>query len=197
MMRLITRQRGLAAVFALGSLILSSGLALADTDVTYSGTVGRHHLRDTNANPGVKCRYQEGGGSGEEVLYQLVIKPPVVFAVDDTAGRDAQHVGWRALIQRRNHGAAAFTTIAQSTVMTATAFEDVAAPFSSRTMAVTSKFGADFRVRITMYWYASNGTTVTGQATHEVDWYRKIFHSTDYGDDVRTLHNYCGDYYVM
>jgi hypothetical protein len=64
-------------------------------------------------------------------------------------------------------------------------------------MSVTSKFGADFRVRITMYWYAADDSTVTGQATNEVDWYRKIFHSTDFGDDVRTLHNHCGDYYVM
>jgi hypothetical protein len=197
MSRVISWQRGFAVVAALVAVFVTSGLAWADTPISHSGTVGPHHLRDTNAKPGVKCRYQEGGGSGEEVLYQLVIKPPAVFAVDDTVARDAQHVGWRALIQRRNHGAASFTTIAQSSVMTATAFEDVAAPFSSRTMAVTSKFGSDFRVRITMYWYATDGTTVTGQATNEVDWYRKIFHSTDFGDDVRTLHNYCGDYYVM
>jgi hypothetical protein len=197
MSRVFNWQRGFAVAAALVALFVTSGLALADTPISHSGTVGPHHLRDTNDKPGVKCRYQEGGGSGEEVLYQLVIKAPAVFAVDDTVARDAQRVGWRALIQRRNHGAASFVTIAQSSVMTATAFEDVAAPFSSRTMGVTSKFGADFRVRITMYWYAADDTTVTGQATNEVDWYRKIFHSADFGDDVRTLHNYCGDYYVM
>ena len=39
--------------------------------------------------------------------------------------------------------------------------------------------------------------TVTGQATNEVDWYRKIFHSTNYSNHDATLHNFCGDYYVM
>lgn len=197
MSRHVTWQRVIALSAALLVLILSTGIASADSDVGYSGTVGKHHLRDSSAKPGVKCRYQEGGGSGEQVLYQLVVKPPVVFAVNDTAARDAQKVGWRIMVQRRNHGAASFVTIAQSSIKTATAFDDAAASFSSRTVPVISKFGADFRVHIQMLWYAANGTTVSGWAIHEVDWYRKIFRSVDYGNDVRTLHNYCGDYYVM
>ena len=195
MSRHVTWQRGIAVVAAFGALVLNTGIASADTDVGFSGTVGHHHLRDTNATPGVRCKYVEGGGSGEEVLNQLVIKPPVVFAVNDTPARDAQKVGWRALIQRRNHGAATWNTIAHSSTMKATAFEDMAAPFSSLTMPVTSQYGASFRVHITMYWYAADNTTVTGQATHEVDWYRKIAHSTS-GTHNETLHNYCGDYYV-
>lgn len=197
MSRHITWQRGIALSAALIVLMLNAGVASADTDVSFSGTVGMHHLRDTNAKPGVKCRFQEGGGSGEQILYQLTVKPPVIFAVNKTGARDRQLVGWRAQIQRRNAGAAAFVTIATGGLHTANAWDDTAAALSARTYGVTSKFGADFRVRIRMFWYAANGITVTGQATHEVDWYRKIFHSVDYGDDVRTLHNYCGDYYVM
>lgn len=197
MSRHVTWQRGLAFSAALLVLVLNTGVASADTVISSSGSVGSHHLRDSNAKPGVKCLYQEGGGSGEEVLYQLTVKPPVMFAVNRTGARDRQLVGWRAQIQRRNHGAAAFVTIATGGLHTANAWDDTAATLSARTYGVTSQFGADFRVRIVMFWYAANGATVTGQATNEVDWYRKIFHSVDYGDDVRTLHNYCGDYYVM
>lgn len=197
MTRHVTRQSGFALVGALVALVLGSGLALADTPISSSGGVGAHHLKDTNAKPGVKCLYEEGGGSGEEVLYQLTVKPPVMFAVNSTVHRDKQIVGWRALIQRRNHGAANFVTIATGGLHTAWAFDDMAAPLSARSYAVTSKFGADFRVRIAMFWYAPNGTTVTGRATSEVDWYRKIFHSTDYGNHDATLHNFCGDYYVI
>ena len=197
MSRRIVSHRCVAVAAALVCLALTAGTASADTVIGHSGNVGAHHLRDTNAKPGVKCRYQQGGGSGEEILYKLTVKPPVIFAVNKTGARDRQLVGWRAQIQRRNHGAAAFVTIATGALHTAFAWDDTAASLSARTYGVTSKFGADFRVRIAMYWYAANGTTVTGQATNEVDWYRKIFHSTDYGDDVRTLHNYCGDYYVM
>lgn len=197
MSRHVTLQRGFALIGALIALLLSSGLAVADTPISSSGSVGAHHLADTNVHRGVKCLYQEGGGSGEEVLHQLTVKPPVIFAVDKTGGRDKQLVGWRALIQRRNHGAASFVTITTGALHTAFAWDDTAASLSTRTYSVTSQFGADFRVRIAMFWYAANGITVTGQATSEVDWYRKIFHSADYGDDVRTLHNFCGDYYVM
>jgi hypothetical protein len=199
MRRLVTLQRGFAIVAATATatatVALSAGAALADTPISHTGTVGPHHLRDTQAKPGTKCRYEEGGGSGEEVLYDLVVKPPAVFAVDDTPLRDAQKVGWRAMIQRRNHGAASFTTIASTSTKKATAYEDMAAPFTSVDAPVTSHFGASFRVRITMFWYAADGTTVTGQATNEVDWYRKIAHSTS-GTHNETLHNSCGDFYV-
>ena len=191
----VTRKSGLAIVGALVALVLGSGLVLADTPISHSGSVGAHHLTDTHAGPGVKCLYQEGGGSGEEVLHQLVVKPPVIFAVDKTGGRDKQLVGWRALIQRRNHGAASFVTITAGGLHTAFAWDDTAASFSTQTYSVTSQFGADFRVRIAMYWYAADGTTVTGRARNEVDWYRKIAHSTS-GNHNATLHNFCGDYYV-
>ena len=89
MSRHITWQRGIALSAALIVLMLNAGVASADTDVSFSGTVGMHHLRDTNAKPGVKCRFQEGGGSGEQILYQLTVKPPVIFAVNKTGARQA------------------------------------------------------------------------------------------------------------
>jgi hypothetical protein len=86
-------------------------------------------------------------------------------------------------------------TIATGGLHTATAWDDTAASFSTRTYNVTSQFGADFRVRIATYWYAADGSTVNGHAVNEVDWYRKIAHSTS-GTHNETLHNFCGDYYV-
>lgn len=192
----VTWQRGSATCAAFFVLMLSTGAVSADTSVSSSGTVGSHHLRDTNAKPGAKCLFVEGGGSGEEVLDQLVAKPPVMLAVNKTGGRDKQMVGWRVQIQRRS-GAAAFMTIAQSAVQKDWAWDDSAASFTKRTVSVTSLYGSDFRVHIQMLWYAADGTTVTGQAIHEVDWYRKIFHSVNYGNHDATLHNFCGDYYVI
>lgn len=194
MSRRIVSHRSLAIAAALVCLALTAGTASADTSVSSSGTVGPHHLRDTNATPGTKCLYGEGGGSGEEVLDQLAVKPPVMRAVNKTGARDKQRVGWRVQVQRRS-GAAAFVTIAQSAVQKAWAWDDTAASFTKRTVSVTSLYGADFRVHVQMFWYAADGTTVTGQAIHEVDWYRKIAHSTS-GTHNETLHNFCGDFYV-
>ncbi len=189
-------RRALLALAATAVLLLGPGTAVADTPISSSGTVGAHHLNDTRARPGVRCLYQDGAGGGDEDLYLLTVRPPVIFAANATRRRDSQLVGWRAIVQRKDPGSARFVTVQQSGLHTAWAWDDTAAVLYARDVAVTSQYGSSFRVRILMFWYSpAGGGGTTGTATSEVDWYRKIYRSTDFGDDIRTLAHSCPDYY--
>ena len=170
---------------------------MADTPISSDGTVGTHHLNDSNGRPGVRCLYQDGAGGGDEDLYLLRVKPPVLFAANTNGTREKQLVGWRAMIQRRDAGSARFVTVKQSGLHKAWAWDDTAAVLYARDVSVTSQYGSDFRVRIRMFWYSPDGGgwKTTGKATNEVDWYRKIYRSSDFGDDIATLANACPDYY--
>ena len=187
-------QWGMFAVLAAtAGVLLAPGVSMADTRISSSGKVGAHHLDDTFAHPGVRCHYQDGAGGGDEDIDHLTVMPPVLYAVDKTGARDKQLVGWRAVIQRRDPGGS-FVTVQLGGIHKAWAWDDTAAALYARDYPETPRYPSDFRVRILMFWYASNGT-VTGTALSEVDWYKKIYRSSDFGDDIATLHNFCRDYF--
>jgi hypothetical protein len=178
-------------------MLASTCTVYADTLISTSGHVGPNHLNDSAGHPGARCSYVEGGGSGEEVLSSIRVKAPVVFARDTTAARDKQKIRFKAMIQRKD-GAAAWMTILTPSA-TAFAWDDTMASFSPITVHVMSHFGSKFRVRVEITFYSKPGATwiQTGQVLREVDWYRHVFHSTDYGDDVRTVADYCKDYEII
>ena len=182
---------GVAALMAASTLTV-----YADTLISTNGQVGPNHLNDTAGHPGARCWYDEGGGSGEEVLTSIRVKAPVVFARDTTAARDKQKIRFTALIQRKD-GAAAWMTILTPTT-TAFAWDDTKASFSPITVHVASHYGSKFRARVEITFYSKPGGSwiQTGQVVREVDWYRHVFYSTSYGDDVRTVADYCKDYEI-
>ena len=187
-------RRIIAALAGTLVLLIVPSSAAADTPISSSGVVGEHHLKDTMAKPGAVCRYRDGAGGGDQDLHLLRVKPPVIFAANTTSGRDRQLVGWRILVQRRDAGSSQFVTVHKGGIHTAWAWDDTAATLFAREYSVASRYGSDFRVRIKQFWY-SGGGSVSGHATNEVDWYKKIYLSDEFGDDIETLHQYCPDYY--
>jgi hypothetical protein len=178
---------------ALIILLSSAGATAADTSLGHRGKVGPHHLIDTAAHPGAKCFYVDGAGGGDEDIDHIRVRPPVVYARNTTAGQDQQTVGWRARIQRLEAGSSTWTTDQTSGIHLATAWDNTPASFNTIQLSVVPHYGSKLRVRVLTYWYKSG--SVVGLALNEVDWYRKIYKSTEFGDDIATLHQRCADYY--
>ena len=84
------------------------------------------------------------------------------------------------------------TTDQTSSIHLATAWDDTPAFFntiqrrSCRTRLKAAGASADLSVQ------ARPGLRL---ALNAVDWYRKIYKSTEFGDDIATLHQRCPDYY--
>ena len=182
---------GVAALMAASTLTV-----YADTVISSSGQRGMNHLNDSAGHPGTRCWYEEGAGSGEEVLTSMRVKAPVVFARDTTAARDKQKIKFKAIIQRRD-GAGAWV-VDRTASTTAFAWDDTAASFEPINLNVNSHYGSKFRARVEITFYSMSGGSwmQTGQVLREVDWYRHLFYSTDYGNDVRTVADYCKDYEI-
>jgi hypothetical protein len=181
----------------LGAIVVTlgaAGFATADTPIGHNGKVGMHSLIDTAAHPGARCFYVDGAGGGDQDIDYIRIRPPQVFARDVTDGRDEQLVAWRAVIQRREQGSSNWVVDSISGLHDAPAWDDTPASFSPIELNVASHFGSKLRVRVRMFWYKNGGMPV-GSATNEVDWYKKIYRSDEFGDDIATLHQRCADYY--
>lgn len=187
---------GLLSLGVAALLAASTMTTYADTVISTSGQVGPNHLKDSAAKPGARCWYEEGGGSGEEVLTSIRVKPPVVFARDTTAARDKQKIRFKAIIQRRDGGGAWVVDATRST--TAFAWDDTKANFGNLNVSVFSHYGSRFRARVEITYYSMSGGSwmQTGKVLREVDWYRHVFYSTDYGNDVRTVGGYCKDFEI-
>lgn len=185
---------GFVALGVAALLVASTLTAYADTQISSSGQVGPNHLKDSAGKPGARCWYEEGAGSGEEVLTSIRVKPPVVFARDTTAARDKQKIRFKAIIQRRDGAGAWVIDSTRST--TAFAWDDTKASFGNLDVSVFSHYGSKFRARVEITFYSLSGGSwmQTGKVLREVDWYRHVFYSSVYGNDVRTVGNYCKDF---
>jgi hypothetical protein len=189
--------RYVAAIGGVLALLLTTAPAAgADTRVGHWGQTARHHLRDTARNPGARCLYQDGAGGGDEDLYMIRVRPPVVYARNESAGTDRQLVGRTIIVQVKIPGFGWINDkVSAEDYQWAT--DRRPAPFTVTDIGVTPRYGAKFRIRITMTWYgtAAAGYPTLGQATNEVDWYKKIYRSSEFGDDIAILAQRCPDYY--
>lgn len=165
-----------AAAISVLALLLSGTTALADTELGHTGKVGAHMLRDTLDTPGMECHYQARPEPqiGED-LVSFTVRAPKVFARNKTSGLDRGRVGWRFIIDQAPNNAGqpgAWTRFYKSRVWKANATDSQFASFSSKNASPTIG-SADlfFRVRIKMFWYRGDGSTV-GKAVHLVDYYR-------------------------
>jgi hypothetical protein len=163
----------LSGAAVLVALVLAVAPVAADTELGHSGQVGQHSLRDADVDhPGASCRYKtlESGPRGyENLLKRIDVRPPRMRSVGPS-----QRVGWRFIVQRSPaFEEEVWTTTYKSPIQKATAYAGVNASFDP--MSVPVAVPADsyndplYRVHVTMFWYASDGT-VLGRARHGVDY---------------------------
>jgi hypothetical protein len=149
-------------------LALPAGV-LADTELGHRGRVGPHKLRDTSANPGVTCFYDDSGD-----LRGVGVRPPRVLARNVTNEVDAQRASWQFVVQRRANPDADWKGFARSSLQSARAWDNAPAKFAA--MAIRFKRPAsddplltEYRVIVRMFWW--RGGEVVGAARHLEDWY--------------------------
>lgn len=159
---------------SLMALAIGIGPVAAGTELGHNGQVGQHSLRDADIDhPGANCRYKtlnSGPRGYENLLKRIDVRPPRLRSVGSR-----QRVGWRFIVQRSPaFDEQVWTTTYKSPIQKATAYSGVNASFTA--MSVPVSVPADswndplYRVRVTMFWYASDGT-VQGKARHGVDYY--------------------------
>jgi hypothetical protein len=165
--RIVANAR-MAGVIAAALLMAVPSTAAADQPISHSGSMGAHFLNDSQEYPGVTCRYDD-----DQNMDRVRVRPPAVFARDRTSARDSQWVGWRAELQYRPEDGS-WSTVQQSTVVKARAWDDTAAAFAQRTVSVARPRGSgSWRVVIRMLWYAPGTSTVRqGIARHRVTFAR-------------------------
>ena len=172
--RLRRRARAIS-LLAVGALVLSlPGGAAADTEISTSGFVGAHRLRDAFGYPGVRCMYSTGK-TATGVLEQIRVRAPVVFARDSYGGLDIRTVGWRAVLQGRVAGT--WKTVDTTAITKDQATDKHPAEFVGKRFTGPNP-GTRFRVRIDMYWYNPAGTDVVGRSRHAVDFYAIVVDGT-------------------
>ena len=152
----------LAAVLTMGTSVASAATIVSDT-----GTHGTITLVDTTDSPPVTCTYgQPQPPFPFAYLHFVKVRPPTVYAVDNTTGRDDQRVTWRFKIQGEVFGTGDnWTTFATSPNRSATAHDDTPGAFNPVEVKFNSKSNTDpdstnvvYRMLITVKWYRANGT---------------------------------------
>ena len=157
----VLRALGLTAAALL--LTTSGGIVRADTQLGTSGHTGPHALRDRETLAGATCRYALPAGN----LTTITVRPPRIRARDVTASRDHQQVRWSIRVDYWDVNAF-WATASTSGPWTATAWDDQAAPFGSRTIDAPTGLGGEYRVVVVMRWVRHG--SVEGRSTHRVDW---------------------------
>ncbi len=167
MVRVLGAARTAAILATVLTLVLPS-VASAGVPVSHRGSVGAHSLTDDQEYPGVTCRYDR-----DMNVTRVTVRPPTVFARDRTSARDRQSVGWVVELQYQGPTGGSWSTVQKSSVATATAFDDTAAPFRTRNVAIAHPKGSgSWRVVVRMLWYRPGTSSVwQGTARHRVTVY--------------------------
>jgi hypothetical protein len=160
------RRVGVSLVASLAVLAISGASALADTELSRTGKVGKRSLTE----PGAACNYN---GSG--ILWSFLVNPPKIYARNTTAGPDLAHVAWRFAVKRWVAGDAKWTSIYRSGRYNGTASDTEPANFSyqygyPKIPEDTQIDGSAYYVVIKLFWYDSDGVIV-GRSTRRVDSY--------------------------
>ena len=150
--------RGLVLVPVLMALLLAAQPAAAFSFVSSTGTPGLYGESDIFAGPqGADCVYQSTKSHHVYPLKDINVHGPYIY------GKSSHHrwVGWRYRIQRDTNHDNVFGTFFTSSVVKAKANNNAPASFPVRkwTPPATLKEG-NYRVQLTLYWYASGSSTV-------------------------------------
>jgi hypothetical protein len=160
--------RSLATTLALvaGTLVVAAPAA-ADSPTGGYGQVGVHALVDTDEYPGARCVYDNSSALGA-----VVVRAPVVYARNRSAGRDRQRVAWQILLQRRMGSSDGFEVVARSAIQSAPAWDDRSAAFQRMRLGYDGSASEEYRVIVRMVWYVPGSDTIAGVHRHAVDLYR-------------------------
>lgn len=147
------------------ALALGSTTALGAVLENQKGKIGTFVIPDSNAQPGVACTYDAGGGTGND-LDVMDAKGPRVFARDRTAQRDQQTVGVRFLFQRsvNEGGSGGWVTANRTKMIKKTAYDDKAAKFAQQSWLVPFDENYHYRTLVLMKWYQP-GSSTKGQGS--------------------------------
>jgi hypothetical protein len=159
-----------AAVFLLATTQI--GTALAYIPVDSSGRTGVWSIADDATQAALRCTYDD------QDLAQLDVSPPTVMAI----ARRRRLIGWQFQVLRsqwwrenEGHYYAAYT----SPLVKAWARRSRAATFAPGQWTVPSEWGTSYdgvKVRVTIIWFAADGTTQIGRITIELE-YHQIAHA--------------------
>jgi hypothetical protein len=152
--------RVFASVLTAAVLVpLVAAPVMADVDVYTYGTVGDHHLNDTPESPGAVCRYDSDG-----YLVAFKLRPPVVYAIDSTAGRDSGRVGYKLIIDVYDPAQTGPALIFLRTgFRNVTAYDDQPAVWEPIIRAPDIEHNDSvYRLFAKMVWYGPNGHVMGG-----------------------------------
>jgi hypothetical protein len=163
------------AALAATVLIAGGQPALAATQLSQTGTVGPHSIKDTASSPGVTCDYQHKSPGSFGKLVFIVVGRPKMRAV---TGWTNQIVGWKFTVQRRTvseGGPGPWQNRYTSKEQTSPASENTNATFSNRGVQVITgppMTGASYQYRVlmTMFWHLGDGS-VQGKVKERIDFY--------------------------
>jgi hypothetical protein len=158
----------LAFIVALTALMTLAVLpAAAYTVVSDTGTHGDLSWTDTTDSPPVTCFYgQPQPPFATAYLHNVKVRPPNAFAVDRTGARDHQKISWQFKLQGEVFGSGDnWMTFAESTVHSATGYDNTPAGFSPVKIAFNSRSNPDpnkedfvFRAMVIVTWYKASGS---------------------------------------
>ena len=138
---------------------------------THEGHYGAHWILDAVGPhpeyPAVTCVY--GAPAGYDLL-RLRIRGPIILAYDRTGGPDTRYVGWKARIQKWD--GTSWLTIGSTSTSRKKATDTHWPTFQVKTFHYhDGSLVEQIRVVYTLYWYGSDGHTVTARASHYPKWY--------------------------
>ncbi len=168
-----TRPVALAAI-VLALVLLSPMSAVADTPLTHSGVHGVHGLIDSQEDPAATCHYDSSFQ-----LKKVVVRAPIVYARNTGPGTQVATVGWRFRVQWSS--GLGFSNAKTTTIVKASATDSRPAAFIARSVSFTNAPEIEYRVRVDMFWYDSQGHQI-GRATHAPDWYGWV--ATSHGSGI-------------
>lgn len=157
-----------ALIVATSALVTLAVLpAAAYTVVSDTGTHGAYTWTDTTDSQPATCFYgQPQPPFATAYLHNVKVRPPSAYAVDRTDARDHQKISWQFKVQGEEFGSGDnWVTFAQSTIHSATGYDNAPAAFSPVKIAFNSKSNPDsnrdefvFRTLVIVTWYKANGS---------------------------------------
>jgi hypothetical protein len=185
----------IALAFVVQGLV-QPALVSAYTVISEAGLHGNYSLTESYAAPATKCAYGKQVPPNGAWFRFMRVAPPTVFAADrNSAIRDHRRVSWQFKIQVMPFSGGLWQKVASSGIQKATAYEDLAAPFSAMKLywkpSRTGPNAGALKVRtlIVIRWYKPGGA-VEGTVKLTADYY---YLKMPWGNTTSGA-TYCQDY---
>jgi hypothetical protein len=171
------------------AVALGGGDAMAATPVSQSGVVGNVTFQDSPTTPQARCLFD--GAAGHSYFSGMRVKAPSIFWPNQSISTPNEHgtVGWRVKVQHWN--GASWATVNTSPESQATASENTAAAFVTKTVPHGLTVSHRYRALVVITWYTGPSSQL-GQAKVLIDWYRRIANGKAYTSCKGIVCDVCG-----